>query len=133
VKLRIGEWRSEIPATLQAVEEFCVEFKSWIAGACVGIKSFPAELVLREALTNSVIHGGMEDPRQRISCILRAKRDRLLIAVQDQGEGFDWHAARDRESDFSNPHGRGIQVIRMYASSVRFNSKGNAVLLVQRF
>jgi len=133
VSLRPGEWRTELPATLEAVEQFCVELRVWIAGTCTGLQPFPAELLIREALTNSVVHGCMEDPRQRISCVLRAKPGRLLIAVQDHGQGFDWRAAWNRQPDLSDTHGRGVEILRVYATSVRFNSKGNVVLLVKRF
>jgi anti-sigma regulatory factor (Ser/Thr protein kinase) len=133
VSLRPGEWRTELPATLEAVEQFCVEFRLWRAGACAGLEPFPAELLIREALTNSVIHGCMEDPSRRIYCVLRARPGRLLIAVQDHGQGFDWRAAWNRQPDLSEPNGRGIEIFRLYATSVRFNPKGNVVLLVKRF
>src|ERR1700743_102080 len=87
------DWRRELPATLEAIEELCRDFESWRAVACVELNSFSAELLLREALTNSVLHGSSGDPRKRISCSLRAKPDRLIIAIQDEGEGFDWRAA----------------------------------------
>jgi anti-sigma regulatory factor (Ser/Thr protein kinase) len=130
---RKGEWRSELPATLEAIERFCGEFKLWHAQTCVTPDLFSAELLLREALTNSVIHGCGQDPRKRVSCILRAKRDRLVIAIQDTGAGFDWRAVWDRRSEVSGIHGRGIEILRHYASAIRFNPKGNFVMLVKQF
>jgi len=118
-------------------------FQAWSAAngpACLamsrsapGLEALPAELLPREALTNSVGHGCMEDATQRISCVLRAKPGRLLIAVQDQGNGFNWRAACDRLADLSDTHGRGVEIYKLFATSVRFNSKGNVVLLVKRF
>lgn len=128
-----NEWRAELPATLEAVERFCEDFQHWRARACAELAPFPAELLLREALTNSVVHGCSEDPRQRVSCLLRAKPGRLLIVVQDEGEGFEWRAAWNRPADLSDTHGRGIEILRTYASAVRFNPKGNVVMLVKRF
>lgn len=127
------EWRSELPATLEAVEQFCVEFQRWRAGACAGLNSFSTLLLLRESLTNAVIHGCGEDPRKRVCCVLRAKPGRLLIAIRDAGEGFDWRAAWDRQPDVSETGGRGVEILRRYANSVRFNRKGNSVTLVKRF
>jgi serine/threonine-protein kinase RsbW len=127
------EWRRDLPATLDAIEQFCRDFQSWRAVACTGLDSFAAELLLREVLTNSVLHGSAGDPRKRISCSLRAKPDRLIIAIRDEGEGFDWRAVWHRRGDPADSHGRGVQILREYASLVRFNRKGNSVMLVKRF
>jgi serine/threonine-protein kinase RsbW len=127
------EWRTQVPATLEAIEQFCSEFQLWRALACAELDPFSAELLLREALTNAVIHGVAQDPRKRVSCLLRARRGRLLIAVKDEGEGFDWRAARDRLPDTSDTCGRGMEVFRRYANCVRFSSKGNSVILVKRY
>lgn len=127
------EWRFQLPSTLEAIEAVCVEFRLWIAHACAGLNAFSAELLFREALTNSVVHGGGDDPTRQVSCVLRAGRGRLLIAIQDQGEGFDWRAASGRSADSEDTGGRGLDILRHYASSVRFNSKGSAVTLVKKF
>jgi anti-sigma regulatory factor (Ser/Thr protein kinase) len=128
-----SELRAELPRTLEAVEAFCAEFERWRAGACADVDAFSAELLLREALTNSVAHAGATDPSERITCVLRAKRGRLIMAIQDQGQGFDWRAAWNRPTDDSDTHGRGIEIFRRYASAVRFNPSGNAVTLIKRF
>lgn len=130
---RRGEWRSELPATLEAVERFCVEFQRWRVGICADLNSFSTELLLRESLTNAVIHGCLEDPRKRVWCVLRAKPGRLLIAIRDAGEGFDWRAVWDRRPDVPETGGRGVEILRRYSDSVRFNRKGNSVTLVKRF
>jgi anti-sigma regulatory factor (Ser/Thr protein kinase) len=130
---RVGEWRTEIPATLEAIEQFCADFKRWRADTCAELDPFSSELLLREALTNSAIHGYSEAPDKRILCVLRAKQRRLLILVQDEGEGFNWSAALERNSNAADIHGRGIEILKRYASAVRFNPKGNAVTLVKRF
>jgi anti-sigma regulatory factor (Ser/Thr protein kinase) len=127
------ERRSELPATLEAVEQFCAEFQLWRLGACADVNSFSSELLLRESLTNAVLHGCSADPRKYISCVLRAKPGRLLIAIRDAGEGFDWRSVWDRQADVSETNGRGIEMMRRYSSSVRFSRKGNSVMLIRRF
>jgi anti-sigma regulatory factor (Ser/Thr protein kinase) len=130
---RQGEWRSELPATLEAVEQFCAKFQQWRACVCADLNSFSSALLLRESLTNAVIHGCAEDPRKRISCVLRAKPGRLLINIRDAGEGFDWRAAWDRRPEVAETGGRGVEILRRYSNSVRFNREGNSVTLVKRF
>ena len=130
---RPGDRRFELSATLDSVEQFCAEFQLWRATACAELNAFSTELLLRESLTNSVLHGCSGDPGKHILCVLRVKPGRLLIVIEDAGEGFDWRAAWDWRPDVSEPRGRGIEIMRRYSSSVRFNRKGNSVTLVKRF
>lgn len=133
MKTARSELRVDLAPTLEAMESFCLEFQRWRATACAELDAFSSELLLREALTNAVVHGGSESPRERISCVLRAKRGRLIIAIRDGGQGFDWRAAWDRQAAASDTHGRGVAILRHYASAVRFNPAGNSVTLIQKF
>ena len=128
-----SEMRVELTPTLEAVENFCAEFRLWRPLACAELDAFSTELVLREALTNSVLHGRGTDPSQRITCVLRVKRGRVIIAIRDGGPGFDWRAGWDRHADLADTHGRGIEILRQYANAVRFNPAGNSVTLLKRF
>jgi serine/threonine-protein kinase RsbW len=125
------ELRMELPLTLEAIEEFCLAFRTWRGAVCADLDAFSTELLLREALTNSVTHGSAENGR--IHCVLRAKRGRVLIAIQDPGPGFDWRAIWDRHAEPDDDHGRGMEILRHYAHAVRFNPRGNAVTLIKRF
>jgi len=133
VKAPRSELRVELPATLEAIENFCVQFQHWRSVACAALDGFSSELLLREALTNSVVHGASEDPRKRVSCVLRVKRGRLIMAIRDRGKGFDWRAMWDGQADAEDSHGRGIEIFRHYANLVRFNPSGNSVTLIKRF
>lgn len=126
-------WRTDFPATLDAVEAFCAEFHDWRAGTFGDLHQFSTELVIREALTNSVVHGSAGAPEKRIWCVLRVKRRRLLVAIRDEGEGFDWRVARNRQAGPQDTGGRGLALLKQYADSVRFNSKGNSITLIKRF
>lgn len=129
---RCCELRTELPGTLEAIDAFCRQFRSWYAEAGEESSRFGAELLLREALTNSVKYG--PGPGAPVTCVLRGGRRRLLIAVKDQGEGFDWRAVLNRAPvEFSSTGGRGLEIYRRYADHVRFNSQGNSVVLVKRF
>jgi anti-sigma regulatory factor (Ser/Thr protein kinase) len=128
-----NELRVELPATLDAVENFCTEFQRWREATCAELDAFSAELLLREALTNAVVHGSAKDRSRRIACVVRAKPGRIIMAIQDEGQGFDWRGAWHREAFSTDTHGRGIGILRRYANAVRFNPKGNSVTLVKRF
>ena len=126
------EMRMVLPATLEAVEEFFVEFRRRSRAILDRGNCFAAELLVREALTNAVLHGSKGDASKNIRCILRLRGRRLFIAVQDDGEGFDWRAARSATAKVPECSGRGMQILRTYASRVRFNDKGNAATMIKR-
>jgi serine/threonine-protein kinase RsbW len=127
------EMRRALPATLQAAEAFFVDFRQRSKKLLNCVNRFAAELLLREALTNAVVHGCHTDPDKQVRCSLRLKAGRLLIAVHDDGDGFDWRAARVREAAFPDFSGRGIGILRKYATRVRYNARGNAVAIVRFF
>jgi anti-sigma regulatory factor (Ser/Thr protein kinase) len=127
------ELRILLPATLAAIEEFFVEFRLRAEGLLERRNCFAAELLVREALTNAVVHGCAEDPAKKIHCRLRLRRDRLLIAVADEGAGFDWRSAREHTALESDISGRGMEIYYRYAQRVRFNDKGNAVTIIKQF
>jgi len=127
------EMRSSLPASLQAIEKFFVEFRRRSREMMDRANRFDAELLVREALTNAVVHGCHTDPGKQVRCLLRLKRRRLLIAVEDDGDGFDWRSAWDKTAELPECSGRGIEILRKYANRVRYNSKGNAVTIVKCF
>jgi anti-sigma regulatory factor (Ser/Thr protein kinase) len=122
-----------MPATLEAIERFCLDFHRWCADSGAELNLFAATLLLREVLTNSVIHGCREDPGKHIWLLLRVKPGRLLISIRDEGQGFDWRTLWDRQAEACDPGGRGIEILRRYAGAVRFSSAGNAVTMIRYF
>jgi anti-sigma regulatory factor (Ser/Thr protein kinase) len=129
----LREWRTALPAKLSAIDRYCIEFQRWRQTHCSALDASCAELLLRAALTNAVVHGCGEDARKRISCLVRARSRSLVIAIHDAGEGFDWRTEWDRGASISNTRCKGIQTLRRHANAVRFNPQGNAVALVKRF
>jgi len=127
------EMRRELPATLQAAEELIEDFRRRSQVLLDRESWFAAELLLREALANAVAHGSHTDPGKHVRCRLRLKRNRLLIAVEDYGCGFDWRAAWSNQANLSDCSGRGIEILRKYASRVRYNDRGNAVTIIKNF
>jgi serine/threonine-protein kinase RsbW len=127
-----SEIRIALPASLQAIEEFFAEVRLKHKALLSRVNCFAAELLLREALTNAVVHGCHADPARQVRCVLRLKGRRLFIAVQDDGDGFDWRAAWGDSADLSDCSGRGIEILRKYANHVRYNNQGNMVAMIKR-
>lgn len=122
-----------LPATIAAAEEFFGEFRRRACSVLGRSQRFVAELLVREALNNAVLHGCNGDPDRMVGCRLKLNDRRLFIAVLDDGCGFDW---RETMGSFPDPiatSGRGIELLAHYSSRFRFNKRGNRVAIYVRF
>jgi serine/threonine-protein kinase RsbW len=96
---------------------------------------FAVETALREALANAVVHGNHSDTSKkvRVCCDCDSARG-ILIAIKDEGEGFDpakvpspligEHVASD--------HGRGIFLINMLMDETHFDDGGREIHMRKR-
>ncbi|MBY0506189.1 MAG: ATP-binding protein [Bryobacteraceae bacterium] len=122
------ELRAQLPRTLESVEAFCQRFRAFCGQACLEQETFAVELLLREALGNSVAHG-----KGGLSCVVRGNGRRVLIWVRDDGPGFDWRSQMQTPRADAATHGRGLAIYYRYASRVKFSTRGNGVALVKQF
>ncbi len=87
-------------------------------------------LVLSEAITNAVVHGNGGDNSKRIILLLAVNETEIVADIIDQGkDGIDQirgkaPAALEAES------GRGVDLMRHFASDVRFAETGEGGLRV---
>jgi serine/threonine-protein kinase RsbW len=93
------------------------------------------QLALTEALANAVIHGNQGDPRKRVhiwgAC---AAGEQLVLAITDEGEGFDAASIPDptlAENVFCD-HGRGIFLMNRLMDSAEHRLGGRQVVLRKR-
>ena len=130
--MKIGsgcEIRGDFPAVLEEVEGFVLEVRARCQCLAGRPDAFAAELLLREALTNAVKHGCRSDPSKRVRCTVRLRPGRLTVAVSDEGAGFDWRTAWQQQARDTADSGRGMEILRRYATRVRFREKGNGLTL----
>ena len=90
------------------------------------------EIAMREALANAIIHGNKHEKDKRV--LLRcygAPDGGLLIAVRDEGEGFDPEEVPDPRSAerIFLQHGRGIFLMRELMDHVHHRKGGREVVL----
>jgi anti-sigma regulatory factor (Ser/Thr protein kinase) len=125
------EFRREIPSNLAAVEDLCIGVRDWALSLHLP-NPFAVELLTREAITNAAVHGCGCDSSKRVTCVLRLRPGRVIIAVRDQGPGFDWHAACARIPARDACSGRGMAILGQYAHRFRFNKRGNSLVMIER-
>lgn len=93
------------------------------------------ELALAEALANAIIHGNRDDPKKYVhvwaGCV---KGEQLILAVTDQGEGFDLKSVPDPTTaeNIYSTHGRGIFLMNCLMDSAEHRLGGRQVVLRKR-
>jgi serine/threonine-protein kinase RsbW len=88
-------------------------------------------LGLEEALVNALKHGNQLDPTKRVRVRFCVDAERTLVRIRDEGAGFDPDAVADplAAENLDRPTGRGLLLMRSFLSWIRFNRRGNLVLL----
>ena len=125
--------RRRIPARLGAVDSFCRELRESLLCQVPQEERFGVELLVREALTNAVVHGAKQKLESHVLCEIRMVAGGIQVRVADSGDGFDWRARLE-----ATPHplaecGRGLHILNHYASEFRFNEKGNCLQVTRLF
>jgi serine/threonine-protein kinase RsbW len=97
--------------------------------------SFAVGLALLEAAANALTHGNRGDKTRTALITYHVTRAQALIEVADEGFGFDpCSVPNPLEEDKKSVRscGRGLMLMRLYMSWVRFNERGNRVVLCKR-
>jgi serine/threonine-protein kinase RsbW len=96
---------------------------------------FAMRLSLHEAMSNAFRHGHASLPASTpitVSCSIGP--DKVVMAVEDQGPGFNPDAVPDPtlEENLERGSGRGLLLIKAYMASASYNAKGNRLEMVYR-
>jgi len=85
-----------------------------------------------EAVNNAVIHGNKGNSEKKVFIDLKYENKQLIISVEDQGEGFSYNDIPDPTApeNIEKLTGRGVFLMRKLADEVKFNEKGNKVILI---
>jgi sigma-B regulation protein RsbU (phosphoserine phosphatase) len=89
-------------------------------------------LCLEELLHNAMEHGNRCDLSKKVYITVKAEPRKVVIRVRDEGEGFDVNGVMATENDptILSERGRGLTIVKHYASELRFNREGNEAVLV---
>src|SRR5215468_8940089 len=79
-------------------------------------------MALREALANAIKHGNKQDLTKHVHLEMDVVADTLVIAIRDEGPGFDPEAVGDplAPENRLKTSGRGIFYMRTFMDDVRF-------------
>lgn len=92
---------------------------------------FSVRLGMEEAIGNAIRHGNRGDVTKQVRVRYDVDRRRVLIEVEDEGKGFNPDRVADPRApeNLEKPYGRGIFLMRSFLSWVRYNRRGNCVVL----
>jgi serine/threonine-protein kinase RsbW len=95
---------------------------------------FAVRVIVHEALSNAFRHGHGGDPTKFVHVRYLVTPEEVLVEVRDEGPGFDPDAVPSPlgEDHLSRQYGRGLLLMRAYASWVSYNRAGNQVTLCRR-
>lgn len=91
---------------------------------------FAVRLALEESLVNAFRHGHKGLPAETPAKVeFEVSRDRVDLAIEDQGPGFKPEDVPDPTLDenIERPTGRGLLLMRAYMARVEYIGRGNRV------
>jgi len=119
--------------SLEAIDGICSDLREGAFCEIPQSERFPVELMLREALTNAVRHGISGKSDGAVCCEIECLCGGVALRISDTGDGFPW---REQLVDAPVPlaeSGRGLQIMRLYADTLRYNEAGNRVEIIRMF
>jgi len=90
-------------------------------------------VALDEALANAIKHGNKSDPSKTVHVRADISTREARFTISDEGEGFDIAAVPDPcdPANLFKPSGRGVMLIHHIMDDVRYNQRGNEVVMVK--
>jgi serine/threonine-protein kinase RsbW len=125
----IRRMRKTIPSRLSAVDRCCHDVEAMLGKEGLAPHRFAVSLLLREALTNAVVHGNRQDPAKSVRVEVFCGRRWITLRVRDQGRGFDWKSRERCRPEETEIGGRGLSIYHLFAERVKFNHAGNELAL----
>lgn len=101
---------------------------------------FELRVILNELVLNAIKHGDKYDETKYVKVIAGiCSHDRGYIIVEDDGEGYNYNCLLQKNKDpldlvdlcDMKETGRGIMIVNNLCDRVRFNKKGNRVIVVK--
>ncbi len=123
-----------VPNDLRSVKEPEAQLMAALGQCGYGKDTtFAIKLAFEEAVTNAVKHGNCHDRSKHVHLRYYVDPKRVVIAVRDEGAGFEPEAVPDptAEENLERPCGRGLMLMSAYMDKLRFSKTGNEVWMMK--
>jgi serine/threonine-protein kinase RsbW len=131
--------RLVLPSHIEAVADVAAAMTDFIKSCGLDEQTaFGLDMAVREAVTNSIVHGNQEDETKSVEVIFNCLANAVEIEIRDQGEGFDPTSVPDptEPANILKTSGRGIFLMRTFMDEVEWLARpegGTTVRMVKRF
>jgi serine/threonine-protein kinase RsbW len=131
--------RLVLPSHIEAVGDAATALTDFVQSCGIGEETtFAIVMAVREAVTNAIVHGNLEDETKSVEVIFNCLGNVLEIEVRDQGEGFDPTTVPDPTDPVNilKTSGRGIFLMRSFMDEVEWFARpegGTMVRMVKKF
>lgn len=135
MKKNVERKEFRVPSDLSEVQKASADALAFLKPLGLGdAHEFDVRLCLEEALINGMKYGNRLDPAKPVIMDVEYDDDEVRIRITDQGQGFDVRHFEDctSEKNLFKTGGRGIYLIHQLMDEVRYNDKGNSLLMVKR-
>ena len=113
-----------LPSRIEAVADAAAAAAEVVSRAEFGDEAiFGIDMAVREAVTNAVLHGNLEDETKTVEVTFSTSSEAVEISVRDMGEGFDPENVPDptAEQNLLKTNGRGIFFMRTFMDTVEWS------------
>jgi serine/threonine-protein kinase RsbW len=92
-------------------------------------------IAVTEAVNNAVHYGNQEDVTKLVNINFSSLKNKLMVTIKDQGDGFDYDALPDPTdpNNLEKLEGRGIFLMKHLSDSIEFSDNGSKVKMVFNF
>jgi len=96
---------------------------------------FDIRLSLEEVLINAIKYGNRSDERLSVTIDITLDAKKIIVTVEDKGEGFDYTNMPDptKEENLLKAGGRGLFLVNHLMDDTEFNKKGNRITMTKYF
>lgn len=137
-------YSSNIPSDIKYVGVKVDEVIHYLESLCDNIDDgnlFESRVILNELLLNAVRHGNREDCTKSVAISAGVtKGGEAYFIIEDEGEGYDYQCLMERkhvpldamEVCSLKENGRGILIVLNLCDRIKFNKKGNKVVILKK-
>lgn len=137
-------YNSTIPGKIESVRSVVRDITSYLTNSYGIINEttlFELKVILNELILNAIRHGNKEDCTKAVKIKTAITKDKYVIfLIEDEGEGYDYKCiTQENKNPFEiaeicglNETGRGLFIVKNLCDKMKFNSKGNKVLVLKK-
>ncbi len=124
------------------IEKEVIEYLQGELGSIEEDSLFELKVILNELTVNAIRHGNRCNPLKYVKVTSGIGKDSFVyVIVEDEGEGYDYKSlisSHDKtfddlvESFDFKENGRGIMIVKNLSNSIKFNVKGNKIIVLKK-